>query len=74
MAGQSLAAIEEADIILFVIDLGQGVTAQDRDIYATIGNKRHILVQNKVDLKKVGVLIGTKDVSRAINLKGLAEN
>lgn len=49
---RTLAALEEADLVLFVIDLSQGVTKADRDIYGKIGDKRCILVQNKNDLKE----------------------
>ncbi|MGC8941400.1 MAG: tRNA uridine-5-carboxymethylaminomethyl(34) synthesis GTPase MnmE [Sulfurihydrogenibium sp.] len=42
--------IEEADIILFVIDGSEGFTDEDKKIYDEIKNKTHIFVVNKADL------------------------
>jgi tRNA modification GTPase TrmE len=42
--------INEADIILFVIDASSGFTEEDRKIYDKIKDKPHIIVVNKSDL------------------------
>jgi tRNA modification GTPase len=42
--------INEADIILFVIDAYSGFTGEDRKIYDKIKDKPHIIVVNKSDL------------------------
>jgi len=42
--------IEDSDLILFMVDLGDLLTYEDYNIYKTIRNKRVILVINKSDL------------------------
>ena len=42
--------IEKAKLLLFVVDLSETLTKQDRDIYRKIKRKEIILVQNKADL------------------------
>jgi len=42
--------INEADIILFVIDASSGFTEEDKKIYDKIKDKPHIIVVNKSDL------------------------
>ena len=42
--------IEKAEMLLFVVDLSETLTKQDRDIYRKIKRKEIILVQNKADL------------------------
>ncbi len=51
MAEHSLLAIEEADIILFVVDCRAGITAADENIanHLRMSNKPVYLVANKVD-------------------------
>ena len=50
--------IERADLILFMVDAGQGIVAEDHDLYERIEKKDKILVVNKTDLLK-----GTKSIS-----------
>ncbi len=51
MAAQSMAAIQEADIVLFVVDAQSGLTAADELIahHLRVNNKESWLVINKVD-------------------------
>ena len=51
MREQTLLAIEEADIILFLVDAGTGFTHDDRDIYLRLSRseKPFIVCANKVD-------------------------
>ncbi|WP_226503150.1 MULTISPECIES: ribosome biogenesis GTPase Der [Pseudomonas] len=51
MAEQSLLAIEEADVVLFLVDARAGFTAADQMIgeHLRKRNKRSLLVANKVD-------------------------
>lgn len=51
MAGQSLQAIEEADVVLFLVDARAGLTAADTMIakHLRVHNKSSYLVVNKVD-------------------------
>src|SRR5690625_4506375 len=51
MAGQSLQAIEESDIVLLVLDSREGVTAADHMIaqHLRTQNKKIYLVANKID-------------------------
>lgn len=41
----------EADLILFMIDAGEGVTAEDAEVYEKIKEKAIILIINKIDLE-----------------------
>lgn len=51
MAGQSLLAIQEADIVLFILDSREGVNAADYMIaqHLRVNNKKTFLVANKID-------------------------
>jgi tRNA modification GTPase len=42
--------INDSDLLLFMVDAGEGLTAEDYKIYETIHNLRMILVFNKIDL------------------------
>ncbi|MCX7761144.1 MAG: tRNA uridine-5-carboxymethylaminomethyl(34) synthesis GTPase MnmE [Hydrogenothermaceae bacterium] len=72
--------IEEADIVIFVFDVSEGLTEEDLKIYHEIKDKNHIIVGNKVDLGKKDLdnfiksdnIIYTSSVS-AIGLKELEE-
>jgi GTP-binding protein len=50
-AQQSLAAIEEADLLVFVVDARDGIVPQDNNILATLrrSGKPAILLVNKID-------------------------
>lgn len=51
MAGQSLQAIQEADIVLFIVDSRDGLTSADHMIakHLRVNNKKTFLVANKID-------------------------
>lgn len=51
MAGQSLLAIQEADIVFFILDSREGVTPADHMIakHLRVNNKKTYLVANKID-------------------------
>jgi GTPase len=51
MAGQSLLAIQEADIVLFMVDSRDGLTSADHMIarHLRVNNKKTFLVANKID-------------------------
>ncbi|MBX2809186.1 MAG: ribosome biogenesis GTPase Der [Cellvibrionaceae bacterium] len=51
MAEQSRQAIAEADLVLFVVDCREGLTAADTEIanYLRINHKKTLLVANKID-------------------------
>ncbi len=42
--------LAEADLVLFLVDAGEGVTEQDRALYESIQGQEHLVVFNKVDL------------------------
>ena len=44
------ATIQGADIVLLVVDLSQGITQEDHDIFQQLGETKHIIVMNKVDV------------------------
>ncbi len=47
---RALAALADADLILFLIDAQAGFTAQDRHLYEQVRDRKHIIVLNKKDL------------------------
>lgn len=51
MAGQSLQAVEEADVVLFIVDSRDGLTPADQMIaeHLRINGKKTYLVANKID-------------------------
>ena len=51
MAGQSLLAMDEADVVLFVVDSRAGLTPADRQIAEHLRNRgrKALLVANKID-------------------------
>jgi len=51
MARQTQAAVAEADAVIFVVDVRQGVSAQDQDIarYLRTANKRVLVAVNKAE-------------------------
>ncbi|MEC9410236.1 MAG: ribosome biogenesis GTPase Der [Pseudomonadota bacterium] len=60
MAGQSFQAIQEADIVFFLVDVGAGITAGDRIIaYHLRRNvKAAYLFDNKIDGKNPDIVLG----------------
>ena len=46
------AAIEDADLIVYVVDDDRGLVSQDRHNLDSLGNKRVVLAWNKIDLTK----------------------
>ena len=60
----SKQSADEADLILFLYDASEGLETEDKEIYALIKDKKHIVVANKCDLlgqdaKCEGVKIST---------------
>jgi GTP-binding protein len=60
MARQTEAAVAEADVVVFVVDARQGVTAQDHDIarYLRAAGKRVLLAVNKAEGMTDSPLLG----------------
>ena len=50
---KSLNQIDKADIVLFVLDGSQQFALEDKKIYDRIKNKKHIVVVNKIDKKRL---------------------
>lgn len=46
--------IDQADVILFMVEAGSALTEDDFSIYEQIKNKKHLLVINKIDLSDHG--------------------
>ncbi|HEB70902.1 MAG TPA: tRNA uridine-5-carboxymethylaminomethyl(34) synthesis GTPase MnmE [Desulfobulbus sp.] len=42
--------LAEADLVLFLVDAGAGITDQDRMLYDSIREQKHLVVLNKIDL------------------------
>ena len=49
---KTIESIDGADIILFLIDLSRDICEEDTRIYDKVKHKKHIVVQNKVDIIK----------------------
>jgi len=43
-------SIQDADIVLFMIDASMDISSEDNEIYVQIENKKHLIVYNKIDL------------------------
>ncbi len=50
-------SIKEADIILFLVDNSQPLDPEDLAIYREIADKKHLVVQNKIDLPSGGTAL-----------------
>lgn len=46
----SKQSVEDADLILFLYDISEGMTQEDKKIYEIVKDKPHIVVANKCDL------------------------
>jgi len=53
--------LEEADIVLFVVDLNAGITEADRELYQSLGIKKRIIVLNKLDIASAGEIARLRD-------------
>jgi tRNA modification GTPase len=49
---RSQKVIREADLVIFLLDLGTGITAEDLAIYKEIKNRNLIILANKEDLEE----------------------
>lgn len=51
--------IDQADVVLFVIDGSRGVVPEERDLLGTVSHKPLLLVSNKGDLSQKGAALST---------------
>ncbi len=42
--------MDQADLVLFLVDAGAGLTDQDRELYGSLAGRDHIVVLNKTDI------------------------
>ncbi len=49
---KSKNALNDADLVLFLIDGSRDLTNEDKELYELIKDKKHIVIINKTDLKK----------------------
>lgn len=49
----SKQSLSEADLVLFVYDLSQGMQQEDLEIYNLVKDKNHIIVANKCDISDI---------------------
>ncbi|MBP7791883.1 MAG: tRNA uridine-5-carboxymethylaminomethyl(34) synthesis GTPase MnmE [Candidatus Goldbacteria bacterium] len=68
---RTYAAIESADIILFLIDGSRQIIRDDVEIFNKIKNKRHVVIINKTDLPQVTNETGIKDAMAIKEIKNL---
>lgn len=61
---KSKKALEEAELVLLLIDGSVGVTEEDEKIYNEIKNKPHILIINKTDLECKEINISDENIVR----------
>ncbi len=71
---KSKDTINEADLVILVLDVSQELTDEDKDLIELIGNKPHIFVANKSDLaamwqKEDIVYISAKNKQGLLELK-----
>ena len=64
---RSRSMLEEATLVLFVLDGAEPVTEEDKEIFSSIGEKQHIIVLNKTDIavtteREVENLFGSRPV------------
>ena len=52
---KSLEEIDNADLVLFVLDLSREIEKDEFEVYEKIKNKPHIVVANKCDNKKINI-------------------
>jgi tRNA modification GTPase len=52
---KSEQAIEEADVVIFLLDVGAGISGEDLDVYEKIKNKNPIVLVNKEDLAEKNI-------------------
>jgi tRNA modification GTPase len=72
---RSRRAVEQADLVLVMIDVSQPITDADRDIVALTGNKATLVVANKCDLPQhanPGELGGETVYTSALSGEGLS--
>jgi tRNA modification GTPase len=55
MRHQAMLAIEEADVVIFLLDVGAGISEEDLDVYEKIKNKNPIILVNKEDLAEKNI-------------------
>lgn len=78
----SKASLEEADIVLFLFSLAEGLTDEDNKILEQLKNKRHIVVgtksdlinNNKMPLESIFIPISSKNNTGIQELKDKIEN
>lgn len=66
---KSLSLIDEADLILFVLNNNDELTEEDKDILNKIRDKNSIVIVNKVDLDKR--LILNEDINNVVYMSAL---
>lgn len=49
---RSRKAIEEADLVLYLLDISDAASAFDSEIYTLVKNKNHLVIGNKLDLNQ----------------------
>jgi len=76
---RSRSMVEEATLVLFVLDGSEAITTEDREIFASVSEKPHIIVLNKTDIavtteQTVSDVFGSMPVSiSAKNRQGIEE-
>ena len=59
-------AIENADLVIMMIDAGEGLSGEDEDILERLGNKKVIILINKIDLVDDSLV---KNIERKLNMQ-----
>ena len=69
---KSKQMIDQAQLVIFVVDASETLTKDDHELYELIQNKPHVIVGNKVDISKTTLPFESIDIS-AKNRQGLEQ-
>ena len=61
---KSKKALENAELVLFLIDGSVGILPEDREIFEAVKEKNHIILINKIDIKNQEIDLDSENVIR----------
>ena len=70
---KSLNLINEADLIIYVLNNNEEITEEEKNLYEQIKNKKHLIIINKIDLPKK-IDYSSLDKNKIIKISALDDN